>query len=173
MSQEYFKQPEEFVLPPSIISRADLSRIVREAEKVDNYMTTISVHEKSGLSDEGVPLVLSEQLTDIMSINNLEFGNSQQRIKLVNWLRKIKDTVPVIHMTFSTTVDQDILRELVGWIRQSVHKHAVISIGLQPSLIGGVYIRTTNQVHDLSVRAQLANSRHLISELVEEINAGR
>lgn len=172
MSQIEVNDQVQLTLPPSVVSRADLSRIIREAESVDNYLTTETARKKSGFSG-GDQLVLSEQLTDLLSLNSLEFGDIQQRIGIINKLRRLKDSVPVVHMTFATTVDQEVLQKIVEWLRQSVHQYAVLSIGLQPDLIGGVYVRTTNQVHDMSLRSRLAEKRYLITEAVEAIRAGR
>lgn len=163
---------EQFILPPSLVTRVDISRLVSEMEQLDNDLTSIAVREKSGVTSTSQPM-MSDQMTDFMTANQLQVGSSQQRSQLIKQLRKLKDGVPNIHMTFASTADGDSLQRIVAWLRQKIHPQTTITIGLQPGLIGGAYVRTPNQVHDLSLRAQLAKSRHLLIEAVEAVNAGK
>jgi len=54
------------------------------------------------------------------------------------------------------------LQELVLWFRKSVNKQTLLEVGLQPALVGGVYIRTPNHVHDFSLRSKLQGQRELL-----------
>jgi G3E family GTPase len=161
--------PGVLVLPPSVITKTDLAYLVSEAERVDRNMTDRAARAKAGvvINQESA---ISEQLSDFLSKNKFDLGNSEDRSRLVKHLRHLKSTAPTIHLTFAAVPDKQSLRRIVAWLRNSVHAHAVILVGLQPSLIGGVYIRTTNHVHDLSLRAQLAGHRDLIIKEVEALN---
>ncbi len=166
MSETAVKTYTDFTLPPSVVSKIDVSRLVEEVERIDGELTTAAVRAKVG-SDEQAELVLSEQLTDFLQLNQLTLDDgSQARTALIKQLRLLKDNVPVIHMTFAVTADRESSQQLMQWLRTSVHPQAVIAIGLQPALVAGAYIRTPNHVHDLSLRAAL-NGRHdlLIKEL--------
>lgn len=161
--------PTEFVLPPSVITKIDVSRLVSEVEKIDAQLTTASVHAKTGIGTQEEPMV-SQRLADFLTQNKLSLSGSNDRSALIKRLRQMKDAVPVIHMTFAVEADTESLAQLVQWLRTSIHPHAVIAVGLQPALIAGVYLRTPNHVHDLSLRAQLANGHEL---LVKELEAFR
>lgn len=161
-----------YVLPASVITRLDIARVISQAEAADNALTSASVRAKAGASAEAPPVV-SDLLREFLTANQLDFNDSQQRSKLIAGLRSLKDNLPVIHMTFAAPADQESLQQIAGWLRQSVHPQAVISVGLQPGLIGGVYIRTTNHVHDLSVRAQLAGHRDLLVKEIEALSGTR
>ena len=87
-------------------------------------------------------------------------------------VRKLKEHAPIIHMTFAVEADPESLSQLVAWIRQEIHPQALISDGLQPSLVGGVYMRTPNHVHDFSVRRLLADKRDIIAHELEAAYAG-
>lgn len=163
---------DQFALPPNLISRLDVSRLVTEVEQLDGDLTAAMVRGKIGIATEG-QLSLSPQLNDFLVANQMQIGDSAQRSRLIVLLRKLKDKAPIIHMTFATSADQNSLGQLVSWVRQTVHPQAVIAVGLQPGLIGGVYIRTPNQVHDLSVRAQLSGQRELLVREVEALGGGR
>lgn len=163
---------DQFVLPPSVVTRVDISRLVSEMEQLDNDLRTIAVRAKSGVSEHTQPR-LSDQMNDFMVANQLQVGAAQQRAELIKQLRLLKDNVPNIHMTFASTADNDSLGQVVSWLRQKIHPQTTLTVGLQPGIIGGAYIRTPNHVHDLSLRAQLAKSRHLLVEAVEAVNAGK
>lgn len=169
MSEPVVQTYADFVVPASVITKVDVSRLVSEMERVDNELTTATVHAKVGVRQDS-QLNLSPQLTDFMNQNKLRPNNGQERTSLIKQMRLLKDNVPTIHMTFAVEADRESLQKLAQWIRTSVHPQAVIAVGLQPALIAGVYLRTTNQVRDLSLRAMLKDSR---GTLVKDLEALR
>ncbi len=165
--------PEElsssrFVLPASVVSKVDLRRLVNELEQIDNYLVSVEARQKVGAVASQQP-AMSEQLRDLVSVNSLNLSSSQERSSLIRQIREFKDKAPTIHMTFASTADQESLRLLANWVRAEIHPQAVISIGLQPGLLGGVHLRTTNQIHDLSLRSQLSGKRHLLVKQLEAL----
>lgn len=160
--------PAELTLPPSIVSKADLSRLMNELERVDNDLTTNSVRAKVGRQDAGLP-PMSDQLTAFLQQNSLELTDSNERTKLIGRLRALKDSVPIIHMTFAVEADPESLGQIALWLRQTVHPLAVIAVGLQPGLVAGAYIRTSNKVFDLSLRGALKSGRHILNEELEAL----
>ena len=160
---------EGFVLPPSVISRVEVSHLVDEAERIDNELTTAAVHAKAG-AETSASFTISEQMTEFLTLNRLDFKNARTRAAAIKQMHLLKDKVPVIHMTFAVEADRESVAQLVAWLRQQVHKQAVVAIGLQPALVAGVYLRTPNHVHDLSLRAKIESSRGL---LVKELEALR
>lgn len=159
-------------LPNEVITKADISRLVLEAEYVDNQMTTQSVRKKAGAQTNEktiTPGVFAEFLT----INKLSFNDSPERTDVIRKLRALKDDVPVLHMTFSVPADRESLARLTKWVRASVHQQAIIEAGLQPSLIAGVVLRTPNHMHDFSLRAAMKESRGLLLKELETRRGNR
>lgn len=152
-------------LPAVVATKVDVSRMVSDLERVDAELTTAEIRG----GDHTTP-AMSEQLHEFLAQNNVTLDNSQYRTDLLKEVRKLKDNVPVIHMTFAVAADPESLQQLVAWTRQSVHPQAVIEVGLQPALIAGVHVRTTNHIKDLSMRGALKGG-HAI--LVKEIEALR
>jgi F0F1-type ATP synthase delta subunit len=171
MSDAAVKTHANFVLPPSIITRIDVARLVSEVERVDGEMTSVTVRNKIGETQEFVP-VMSEQLMTFLVENTLTLVESQERSRIIKELRLLKNKVPVIHVTFAVTADPESLAQLAAWVRSSIHPQAVIAVGLQPQLVAGVYLRTPNHVHDLSLRAKMAQSRGVMVEALEAYRAG-
>lgn len=172
MSEPTVKSYTDFVVPASLVTKLDVSRLVSEVEKVDNEMTGAEVRTKTGAAQTPPP-VFSEQLTEFLTQNQLKLEDSQGRSELVKQLRQLKDKVPIIHMTFSVTADRESLQQLAQWLRTSVHPQAVIDVGLQPALVAGVYLRTPNHVHDLSLRAKLDGSRDVLEKELEGLRGAK
>lgn len=169
MSEETVKTYADYVLPPSIVSKVDVSRMIREAEWVDNELTTAAIRAKTGAVLPAAPS-LSPELEAFLQQNGLTLTNGHERGEIIKQLRLMKDKLPVIHITFAVPADRESLQQLSAWLRASIHPQAVIAVGLQPALIAGVYVRTPNHVHDLSMRAALNNGHGI---LVKELEALR
>ena len=172
MSKVTKDQQNSLVLPDSIATKRDVLALIHELEQADRTLTTVEVKTKVGAAPK-VDVVLSEQLMDFLHTNRMQLGDARVRSELIAQLHHLIDVMPIINVTFAAEADADSLQKLIAWVRESVHPQAVIAVGLQPDLIGGVYVRTLNQVYDLSLRTQLKDARHLISEELEVIRAGR
>lgn len=161
MTKAILNDHTELSLPASVVSKVDVSRLVHEVEQVDSELTAATLRTKSHTSPHTKP-VISDQLNDFLEQNDLSLGTSKGRTSLIKQLRLLKDKAPVVHMTFATTADRDSLEYLVGWLRTSIHSQAIISVGIQPNLIGGVYVRTPNHVHDFSLRSKLKGQHEVL-----------
>lgn len=159
----------QFILPSNVISKADVSRLSIELERVDNEMTAAAVREKQGIAKEE-PKAISDRLRTFIEQNKLDLSDSHVRTDLIKEVRRLKEEVPVIHMTFATVAEPESLQLLASWLRTEIHPQAVLEVGLQPSLVAGVYLRTPNHVHDLSLRAVLESQRDLLVQDLEAYN---
>lgn len=172
MSKTELKTFNDFSLPASVVSRVDVSRLVAEAEHLDNAMTAATVRKKIG-SDAATLPAMSQQLSEFLKMNDINLEESKLRSALIKQLRALKDKVPIIHMTFAVETDVESLQQLTAWLRQSIHPQAVIDVGLQPALVAGVYLRTPNHVHDLSLRGKLQGSRDILVKELEALRVGK
>lgn len=172
MSEQETKTHDEFILPTSVVSKLDLSRMVAEAEQIDNELTAASVRAKTG-SRSRVNPVMSTQLKDFLDQNELSFRLSRERTKLVKQLRLLKDKVPVVHMTFAVVADYESLQKIAEWLRSSIHPQAVIEVGIQPRLIAGVHMRTPNHLHDMTLRHAFDGRRDVLFKELEALRGKR
>jgi len=155
----------EYVLPASLVGHADLARLIREVEAVDGELEAQKVR---GTAAPRLP-VLSEGLSDFLEQNKLDIAEGRTLMELKERLRVLKDHAPVIHLTFATPADPEPLQELVAWLRAEIDPRTLVSVGLQPSLVGGVYMRTPNHVHDFTLKELLAGKREIILKELEEL----
>ena len=161
-------QHTDFILRRAVVSEIELARLVTELEWVDNELTSLSIRNQSG---GPVPMpTLSQGLSDFVTLNKLQLNENKIRAGIVAQLRVLKNTAPVMHMTFAVSADRESLQQLAAWVRREIHPHALIVVGLQPALVAGVYLRTPNHVRDFSLRA-LLDGRHDL--LIKELGALR
>jgi len=166
------KTAAQYILPPSLVSKIDLSRLVTEVERVDNELTAAEVRAKGNGGKAAQP-VLSQQLVDFLQANDTSLSDGQTRMELIKQLRQLKDKAPVIHMTFAVTADVASLQYIAQWLRQEIDPQAVVAVGLQPGLVAGVYVRTPNHVHDFSLRGHLAAQREVLAKELGALRGNR
>ncbi len=154
------------LLPPSVVSKPDLARLVRELETVDGALTTVAARARVGVQSSTMP-GLSQPLTDFLTTNKLTLTDSHSREVLIRAMRELKETAPTVHMTFAVEADRTSLQQLAQWLRIQVHPQAVIAVGVQPGLVAGVYLRTNNRVFDLSLKGALKAGRAVLTKELE------
>lgn len=154
-------------LPPTLITRVDLARLVREVEAVDSELEAQKVRSQ-GQEAYRLP-VMSRGLSDFTELNAIDLTNDQLRMATKEQLRALKDKAPVMHLTFAVEAEPEVLQTLVAWIRENAHPQGLLSVGLQPSLVGGVYVRTPNHIHDFSLRTILQTKRDVLVKALEAI----
>lgn len=169
MSKAEPKDYTEFALPSSIVSKVEIARLVREFESVDNALTATTVRKKTGAQGGEAP-AMSPQLTEFLDANEVDLKDTNARSAYIKQLRLLKDKAPVVHMTFAVVADPESLQKIAAWLRESIHPQAVIDAHLQPALVAGAYVRTTNHVFDFTVRNALKAKR---GELEKELGAAR
>lgn len=143
-------------LPPSLISNTDVGRLIRELEAVDNEF------EQQLVRSPGQPPVvpsLSRSLASLCQQNNLQLADAPTRAELRAKLVSIKDTAPVVHITFASEAEPEVLGQLVAWIRDRLHPLALITTGQQPTIVGGCIVRTPDHIYDFSLRERFNASR--------------
>ncbi len=157
-----------YVLPAALVTRADLARMVREVEQLDNDFEVQKVRDHTDEAHYAIPN-MSRGLTDFLAENQLNITDAKQRTELKSRLRVMKDKAPIVHVTFAVDADPEFLQQLVAWLRTEVHPQSLLSVGLQPGLIGGMYMRTPNHIHDFSLRSVLAGKRDIILKELQAV----
>lgn len=153
-----------FTLPSTLISLVDIAHLMRDIEQYDDAVTARETRMRSGVAVAQSQIKTTEAMRDFLEVNQLRLEDSRQRRELQVALERMKKTIPVVHMTFATEAHREHLEQMVMWVRTHLHPQAVIDVGLQPSLIAGVYIRTSNQVYDFSLRGALQDGRTLLKQ---------
>ena len=146
-------------LPYAVVTRADVGRLVGEAEAIDNFLRQAAIRKP------GTSLVLpksSQIFDDIIDMNKLNMLQETDRKKLFQFLQAIRTTAPILHMGFSSDPSPIFQQRLVTWIRQQMHPYLLLQIGLQPSIGAGCVVRSTNKFYDFSLRERFKSQRTLL-----------
>jgi hypothetical protein len=154
-----------FGLPPALIGRPDVSRLLREIEKVDYEL------ESQEIRTPGQPLSIpnmSRALTEAITLNNIDVANMLERKRMLESLREAKEKAPNVQITFAVDPAPDITSQLVAWIRSNLHPQALITVGLQPAIIGGCIVRTPDHIYDFSLRKRFKDEQ---PNLIQAIKA--
>jgi F0F1-type ATP synthase delta subunit len=157
-------QGKEFILPLSLVGRIEVSRLLRELEKIDNDLSTQTIRGAQNLPTP----VVSKVLSDVIQANRIDIVNEAVRKQLVTILRDIKDKAPVLQVTFASSPDPQVIFQIVEWFRANLHPTTLITVGLQPGIVGGCVVRTPDHIYDFSLKRQF---RKHIPMLAEEIRS--
>lgn len=160
----------QFGLPPSLIGRTDISRLLREIEQVDNELETQLIRNPE--KPLAIPS-MSKALVDTTTLNNIDVANNAERKRLLTSLREAKDKAPVVHITFAADPEPATLSQLIVWIRENLHPRALIGVGLQPRIVGGCIVRTPDHIYDFSIRKRFQEQRAVLETALHEAIAGR
>lgn len=155
----------QFGLPPALIGRADVSRLLREIEKVDYEL------EAQTIRTPGQPLSIpnmSRALVEATTLNNIDITNLQERKRMLESLREAKDKAPNVQITFAVDPAPEIISQIISWIRDNLHPRALVTVGLQPAIVGGCVVRTPDHIYDFSMRKRFKDEQ---ASLIESINA--
>jgi hypothetical protein len=161
---------DTYKLPTALVGRADLARLVREVETVDSDLESQKVR-MGGRGTYHLPN-MSQPLHDFLELNSIDIADDQARMLMKEQLRKLKDRAPIVHMTFAVEADALSVQKLVAWLRDNAHPQTLLSIGLQPSLVAGVYLRTPNQVHDFTLKTLFSGQHAVMIRLLEDLSHG-
>lgn len=146
-------------LPLMIFSPADVGRLLREVELIDDTMHQLGL--RTGGKEVKIPKT-SRLMDQVVQMNKLNLLKPADRDVLKRFLAVIHDTSPVLHISFSVDPPAAFVEKLMAWLRQEIHPLLLITIGLQPNLGGGCIVRTTNKQFDFSLRQYFANQRELL-----------
>lgn len=152
-------------LPTVVASRRDVIRLHREVRTFIDIVTQSIMRHENPIKYPAI----SEQLRAIATANQVDLRDTKHTEKLLDLLEDVKEHAPSVHISFPTEPTADILEKLVAWFRTEVDPHAVIQVGLQPTIAAGVVVRTPNHQFDFSLRRHLYANRKKLGEALERV----
>ncbi len=153
------------VLPAVIVSPADVRRLRRDLEDLDDFL------HQSSLRQGGKAVTLpriGRQLDELASDAKANLLQKTHRQQLLRFLNDLNNKAPVLHMSFASEPSAAFMNKLVLWLRDNIHPQVLVRIGLQPSVAAGCIVRTANKQYDFSLRQSLENQKPLLIEKLHE-----
>lgn len=155
--------PQELVLPTSVVTTADVGKILRELEKIENNLLQLKMRDSG--SSVAMP-TLTKRIEELLAMNKLNLLHQTDIKKLRTFLEHVKEKAPVMHISFSSEPTPAFLEKLIVWIRRELKPDILLTIGLQPAIGAGCMLRTTNKFFDLSLRQTFVDKRTLLLEQI-------
>lgn len=153
----------ELVLPISIATKVDVGRLLREVSGIDEFLEQASIRQPG--SSLALPKT-TKVVDDIVSTNKVNLLVDTERKALIDFLTEIREKAPEIHMSFSAEPSASFMQKLTTYLRENIHPHTLVQVGLQPTIGAGFMMRTTNKYYDFSLRTTLkAKHQVLIDNL--------
>ena len=149
-----------FVLPVLMSSPSDVSRVRRELGALDSYLASQQLREP-GTPVDRLPK-LSRMLNDLAETNGLNLLHHTVRQELEQYLDIVRGQAPVIHVSFASDPSSASLQKIVVWLRQNIRPDVLLQVGLQPGIVAGCVVRTTNQYFDFSLRKHLEEQTQVL-----------
>jgi F0F1-type ATP synthase delta subunit len=157
------KDLSQGMLPDQITTPGDLNRLIRELDDLDEYLNQAAL--RSAQEPSRLPQT-SKALEDLAATNSLQLLKPDDRKTFKEVLAKIKQQAPTIHFGFATAPSVTFLSKLVSWLRSNVHPQILIRVGLEPSIVGGCIVRTTNKQFDLTLRKHFVSKHELLVKAI-------
>lgn len=151
-------KPTQPFLPISIVTKVDVGRLLREVSAIDDFL------EQAAIRQPGTALKLPKTtriIDEFVTANKVNLLTEAERKALIQFLTAIREKAPEIHMSFSTEPSAAFIQKLIDYLRQNIHPHILLQVGLQPTIGAGFMMRTTNKYYDFSLRTTL-RAKHQI-----------
>ncbi len=157
-------------LTPDIVSQADLTRLNRELDSLDDFFVSAKARPAGSPI---APPKLSRALEALAKENAVNLLDEKNRQTLADQLAAVYKEAPNFHISFAVEASPKSLERILVWMRQSVHPQLLLQVGLQPTIAAGCVLRTTNKVFDMSLRARLNSQTEYLAALIKESVDGR
>lgn len=157
-------------LTPDIVSQADVTRLNRELDSLDDFFVSAKARPAGSPI---VPPKLSHALEALAKENAVNLLDEKNRQTLADQLAAVYKEAPNFHISFAVEASPKSLERILVWMRQSVHPQLLLQVGLQPTIAAGCVLRTTNKVFDMSLRARLNSQTEYLAALIKESVDGR
>lgn len=150
--------PLDIKLPTAVATKHQFVRFLAEFESLDGELTNQEIRASTGV--EGGPGAAENlSIAQFLQENGIALTDSDGRTHMLEGLRSLRKTAPVVHLTFAGEADPASLAEIADWFRKNMNPHTLIEVGLQPGLVAGTYIRSQNKVYDYSLRSRIIGKR--------------
>jgi hypothetical protein len=158
-------QSSPLQLPYSTVSPANVNRLVRELQTIDDFLSQASLRRG------GTPINLprtGQLLTDFINLNKLNLLQKDDLSRAETFMTSMQKYAPTINISFSVEPSSLFVNKLIIWLRQNIHPALLLKIGLEPNLIVGCIVRTTNKQFDFSLKKHLTRHRDVLDKLLFE-----
>jgi F0F1-type ATP synthase delta subunit len=154
---------EQVKLPLTVVSQSDLRRIRRELNSLNDFFVSAN-NRQAGTAIN--PPALTRSLNELANENRCNLLKVEERNALMQNIDKLLAEAPLLHVSFAVEPSVKALEKVLAWLRQNVHQHALLQVGLQPAIAAGCVLRTPNKIFDMSLHNHLEKQRDFLTQLI-------
>ncbi|MEI9914114.1 MAG: hypothetical protein WDN66_04005 [Candidatus Saccharibacteria bacterium] len=155
-----------FELPLSIAQPVTIGLILRELSLIDEHLNQENIRDPA----KQIEVKASLKLNELLSLNNIDIADKSQRLALIKILNQIRESAPVVNVSFSTEASEEFIQKIAKWFRDGVDPMCLVIVGMEPSMGAGSIVRTPNKVFDFSLKSQLHSKRGLLEDRIKQLN---
>jgi F0F1-type ATP synthase delta subunit len=159
----------ELKLPAKIVSRGDLNRILRELNRLNDYLVGAEFKNEDQAT---VSQNISPLLGELAAANSYDLMDENRRKELYTQLESLSANGPGLHISFTSAPSPNSLEKVIVWLRANIHPQILLSVGLQPTIAAGCVLRTPNRVIDMGLKQTLMKKQPLLLEMIKGVNHG-
>ena len=153
-------------LPITLIGKTDLMRLLQEIGALDEQLSQQNLQQRAQGGQETVVPAISAGLRQVSDQLGLDITSQSGRVRARDVITSYLHEAPLFQITFASEPPLDQLRLVVEWMRQNIHGLALVQTAVQPAIIAGCIIRSSNKVFDFSVREAFDTAApHLLKEV--------
>ena len=156
-------QKQAMVLPVQVSTPVDVGRLLRETQEVKETLLQLQLRQAG--KQPALPKI-SSGLDQLVQLNKLNLLQEADRKQLETFLKTLKDSAPVVHVSFSADPSVSFMEKLVAWLRREIDPLIIVTVGLQPAIGVGCVVRTTNKQYNFSLRENFKKKRDLLREQI-------
>lgn len=156
-------------LPNSLINRGDVFRMMRELNSINDFFVGSTARAAGAPQAPPRTTRALDQLCESNGANLLDAGH---RKALMSSLESLIQQAPNLHISFATEPLPREVEPILVWMRDNIHPHTLLQVGVQPSIAAGCILRTPNRMFDLSLRVHLQKQAHLLGQMISGAVAG-
>jgi F0F1-type ATP synthase delta subunit len=159
------EQPS-LTLPVLIFGIVEIRRLKRELETLEEFIHQAAIREPG--KQPPLPRV-SRLLEALAADNNLQLLQGDHRAQLKDFLAYAEQHAPNVHISFAIDPSSAFTAKIVTWLRANIHQHALMEVGLQPTIAAGCIVRTNNKIFDFSLRERFADAGTLLVKALQAV----
>jgi len=156
-------EKQTMVLPVQVSTPVDVGRLLRETQEVNETLLQLQLRQAG--KQPALPKI-SSGLDQLVQLNKLNLLQEADRKQLETFLKTLKDSAPVVHVSFSADPSVSFMEKLVAWLRREIDPLIIVTVGLQPAIGVGCVVRTTNKQYNFSLRENFKKKRDLLREQI-------
>lgn len=154
-------------LPPTLTGPKELVLAKREITKLEGALIEARVAAKTARIKKELP-ARSRLLDDLLQLNSLT-ADETGLAELLKQLDLAEKQAPRLRLSFAAEPDGAGLGRLVEWFRTKVSGDVLIEVGVQPTIAGGMILRTSRRRYDFSLRSAMTEHATKLSELARHV----